>query len=225
MASSADDVIGKVAETLKNSLLVAIGAVSSSPTQAVKTCQELGLSNEEEKLAKWVAILKRDSQELFGKDFLSILKEIYEKEGKEMSNRKEEKNILKYEGLTIADKEIKHFAYFKAKVDLYKIAFGHLPDSIESRYDRDPMFQFLQTAKHSRSKTIMKWYYRVKESAEMLKKVACQFKNQLAFIRAKQAMERREANEFAFETISPGGVTYWDVSTLRDLGVKIFLKS
>lgn len=87
MASSADDLIGKVTEALQNSLLVAIGAVSSSPTQAVKTCQELGVSNEEEKLAKWVAVLKRDSQELFGKDFLSTIKEIYEKENKKMDTK------------------------------------------------------------------------------------------------------------------------------------------
>jgi hypothetical protein len=54
-----------------------IGAVSPSPNQAAKVCLELGIAPEGEKIAKWVAVLKRELPS--SRDFLGRLKLIYDK--------------------------------------------------------------------------------------------------------------------------------------------------
>lgn len=52
--------LAKVKEALKNPHLVWIGGKAPTPRQAAIICQTLGLTNEEEKQAKAVAVLKRD---------------------------------------------------------------------------------------------------------------------------------------------------------------------
>lgn len=85
MKSNADGLLEEVAKACENFLLVAIGAMSSSPTQAAETAGKLGLDKEEIQSARWVAVLKRDCQTLFGKDFLTVMEEIVkEKERKTM---------------------------------------------------------------------------------------------------------------------------------------------
>lgn len=62
------------------SLLFAIGAERPSPQSAASAAYALGLTMQEEKLAKWVAVAKRDSEKLFGKPFFEALQDIL-KEG------------------------------------------------------------------------------------------------------------------------------------------------
>lgn len=76
MKSKADKVLEEVAKACQNPLLVAIGAMCSSPQEAVNVAAGLDLNNEEIQLARWIAILKRDCQTFFGQDFLKVFKEI-----------------------------------------------------------------------------------------------------------------------------------------------------
>lgn len=85
--SSADELLARVEEAAKHPKALLFGALAAecrTPTQtASEARQNLGLSNEEEKLAKAVAVLKRDSQALFGRSYLEVLAEIVEKVRKE----------------------------------------------------------------------------------------------------------------------------------------------
>jgi hypothetical protein len=74
--SRADDIakeIRKAAEHSRAPLLFAIAGASFSPTNAAIRARELGLLNGEERLAKWVAVFKRDAQSLYGMSFEDAL--------------------------------------------------------------------------------------------------------------------------------------------------------
>ena len=73
---SKEQLAERVREACHNSLLVAIGAACATPSKAASVASALGLSNEEEKLAKDVALFKRDAQTLYGTDFLTALQNI-----------------------------------------------------------------------------------------------------------------------------------------------------
>lgn len=79
MQSKADKALEEAAKACQNPLLVAIGATCSSPQETANVAVRLGLSEEEVRLARWVAILKRDCQTFFGQDFLTVLQEICRK--------------------------------------------------------------------------------------------------------------------------------------------------
>lgn len=77
--SRADDVAQKIREAANHPnvpLLFAIGAERPKPQSAASAAYVLGLTVQEEKFAKWVAVLKRDAEELFGKPFLEALRDI-----------------------------------------------------------------------------------------------------------------------------------------------------
>lgn len=87
--SSADELLAKVEEVAKHPKALLFGALAAecrTPTETASEAKEkYGLSNQEEKLAKRVAVLKRDSQTLFGKSYLEVLAEVTKKmEEKEM---------------------------------------------------------------------------------------------------------------------------------------------
>jgi hypothetical protein len=89
--SRADDVAQKVREAAdhpKASLLFAIGAERPSPQSAASKAYALGLANKEEQLAKWLAVLKRDAEKLFGKPFLETLRDILKEGESEMETRR-----------------------------------------------------------------------------------------------------------------------------------------
>ena len=77
MSSADESAILRKAQIIKNirqalehplaSLLFAIGAERSSPNSAAREAYVLGLPGNEEKLAKWVGILKRDAEKFFWK--------------------------------------------------------------------------------------------------------------------------------------------------------------
>lgn len=98
--SSVDELLAKVEEATRHPkalLFVALAAECRTPTQTASEAKEYGLSNEEEKLAKWVAVLKRDSRNLFGRDYLEILTEIIEKpERRTKMVQKKEENCKKF---------------------------------------------------------------------------------------------------------------------------------
>ena len=74
--SRADDVaawVRKAAEHPRAPILFAIAGASSSPTNAAQTAREVGLLNDEEKLTKWVAVLKREAEVLYGMSFEAAL--------------------------------------------------------------------------------------------------------------------------------------------------------
>ena len=86
--SRADEVaqnIREAADHPRASFLFAVGAECPSPQSAASEAYALGLTNKEEKLAKWVAILKRDAEELFGKSFLEALRDIFKEGENEMT--------------------------------------------------------------------------------------------------------------------------------------------
>lgn len=84
MKSRADKVREEVVKACEDPLLIAIGAMSSSPNQAAKTAERLGLTKEKIKRAKWVAYLKKNCLILFGKDFLMALGEIMKEKEKKI---------------------------------------------------------------------------------------------------------------------------------------------
>lgn len=57
-------------------LLIAVGAERPTPQSTASAAEVLGLTAEEEKLAKWVGVLKRDAEELFGIPFFDALQSI-----------------------------------------------------------------------------------------------------------------------------------------------------
>lgn len=66
-----EGLLAKVGEALKNPYLVWVGGKAPSPRQAAIVCQTLGLTDEEEKQAKAVAVFKRDWPEQFEACFSS----------------------------------------------------------------------------------------------------------------------------------------------------------
>lgn len=60
---SSEDLAGKIGEALRHpkaDLLFEIGLEEPTPTKAAQRAQREGLSNEEEKISKWIAVFKRD---------------------------------------------------------------------------------------------------------------------------------------------------------------------
>lgn len=60
-----EGLLAKAKEALRNPHLVWVGEKAPSPRQAAIICQTLGLTNEEEKQAKAIAVLKRDYPDWF----------------------------------------------------------------------------------------------------------------------------------------------------------------
>ena len=85
--SRADYVAQKIREAAdhpKAPLLFAVGAERPTPQSAASEAYALGLTMQEERLAKWVAVGKRDSENLFGKPFLKALRDILKEGESEM---------------------------------------------------------------------------------------------------------------------------------------------
>jgi len=78
--SRADQLLAKVRKAAKHPKALLFGALAAECRTPSKTAsvarKEYGLSNEEEKLAKAVAVLKRDSRRRFSKSYLEVLAEV-----------------------------------------------------------------------------------------------------------------------------------------------------
>ncbi len=93
---SREDLMVKVREALRHpkaDLLFEIGLEESTPTKAAQRAQQEGLSNEEEKLVKWIAVFKRDHGDGWFRALRGII-ENTETENSEMVLTKEEKRSL-----------------------------------------------------------------------------------------------------------------------------------
>src|SRR3989344_4318524 len=93
---SREDLVVKIQEALKHpkaDLLFEIGLGEPTPTKAAQRAHREWLSNEEEKLAKWIAVFRRDH----GKGWFGALHEILENsetENSEVGLTKTQKKVL-----------------------------------------------------------------------------------------------------------------------------------
>lgn len=102
MESRADYVAAKVAENLSYEALLAIIATECrSPNQTAKMCLELGIAPEGEKIAKWVAVLKREFPS--SRDFLGTLKRIYDQKTEAEMVAKSLEELSQKTGIKIID--------------------------------------------------------------------------------------------------------------------------
>jgi len=86
---SSEDLLAKAEEVAKkNPFLVLVGAGCLTPNQVpVSATKELGLTNQEEKDAKLIAVFRRDKPEQYQALFLRVLKKLFEKEQKKMETK------------------------------------------------------------------------------------------------------------------------------------------
>ncbi len=87
---SSEDLLARAEEVAKrNSFLVLVGAGCLTPNQVpVSATKELGLTNQEEKDAKLIAVFRRDEPEQYQAFFLGVLKKFFKKEKKKMKIEK-----------------------------------------------------------------------------------------------------------------------------------------
>ena len=91
--SSKERIEELVREACKNPVLVAIGAACATPSKAASVANALGLSNEDEKRTKAIAVLKRDSQALYGTNFLTALRNLVGDADADDADAKEESTM------------------------------------------------------------------------------------------------------------------------------------
>lgn len=87
---SSEDLLAKAEEVAKrNPFLVLVGAGCLTPNQVpVSATKELGLTNQEEKDAKLIAVFRRDEPEQYQALFFKVLKKLNKREKKKMKIEK-----------------------------------------------------------------------------------------------------------------------------------------
>jgi len=139
MESRADYVAAKVAENLSyEALLAIIGAVSPSPNQTAKACLELGIAPEGEKVAKWVAVLKREFPS--SRDFLGTLKRIYDQKTEAEMAAKSLEEVSQETDVKIIDKIAESFKEMRLKVRHDKILDRRIVNESQIRNDLEDNF-------------------------------------------------------------------------------------
>ncbi len=121
---SSEDLLAKAEEVAKkNPFLVLVGAGCLTPNQVpVGATKELGLTNQEEKDAKIIAVLKRENPKEYQAFFFRVLKEFFEKEKKNMKTEWGRDHYSKI-GISLVEKLMKG-AIKKEEVKILRVEFG-----------------------------------------------------------------------------------------------------
>ena len=90
---SKEQLAERVREACRNPVLVAIGAACATPSKAARVANALGLSTEDEKRAKAIAVLKRDAETFYGTDFLTALRNLVGDADADDADAKEESTM------------------------------------------------------------------------------------------------------------------------------------